>query len=304
MKKTALIILDWFWINNINNENNAIRQANTPNFDSLFKEKKFSSLEASWTDVWVLEWQIWNSEVWHMTIWAWRIVKQSILEINEAFLNNSFSKNKVFVDSVNHAKKYDGDIHIMWLLWPWWVHAHSEHYLHILNHIPENINVKLHLFWDGRDTSYNSLQEDLKIFLEEIQIYHNVEISSISGRFFAMDRDNNWERIEKAYNSIIRWYPEANKLPLEYINDSYSDKIYDEFLEPVSFTWEEIQKNDVVYFMNFRSDRARQITQAIIGDNFKWNFELKKMDNLYFVSMTKYYEEYSWKVFIEREELW
>ncbi len=303
MNKTALIILDWFWINNIDNENNAIRQANTPNFDKLFKQKKFASLEASWESVGVLDWQIWNSEVWHMTIWAWKIIKQSILEINESFLNNSFLLNKVFTNSIKHTKKYNSTIHIMWLLWPWWVHAHSEHIINILKYIPSEIKICLHLFWDWRDTSYNSMWDNLKEFLKEIHIYDNVEIASISGRFYAMDRDNNWDRIEKSYNAIVNAEPKSDLSPLKYIEKSYNNWIYDEFLEPVNFTWAKINKDDTVYFMNFRSDRARQITQAITSDHFKWDFDIKKLSNLYFVTMTKYYEEYKWKVFIEKQDL-
>ncbi len=303
MNKTALIILDWFWINNIDNESNAIRQANTPFLDKIFKEKKFASLEASGEAVGVLDWQIGNSEVGHMTIWAGRVIKQSILEINEAFLNNSFSKNKVFTDSINHAEKYSSVIHIMWLLWPGWVHAHSEHIINILKYIPSNISVYLHLFWDGRDTNYNSLKSEFPELLKQIHHYHNVEISSISGRFYAMDRDNNWDRIEKSYNAIVKAEPMIEISPEEYIKNSYDDWVYDEFLEPVSFTWKQIKDNDVIYFLNFRSDRARQITQAITSDNFAWNFELKNIKNTYFVSMTKYYEEYNGKVFIEKQDL-
>ncbi len=303
-KKTSLIILDWFWINDFNLTENAIHLADTPNFDKLFWEDIFSSLEASWEHVWVLKWQIWNSEVWHMTIWSWRIVKQTILEINDLFTNWSFSDINSFKDWINHSIKNNSKLHIIWLIWPWWVHAYWEHLFNIIKLIPSNINVFLHIFWDWRDTNYKSLAWNIESLNDFLQDYNNVKIASICWRFYSMDRDNNWDRIEMAYNSIVLWNNLIKLSPLDYVNRMYEQNIYDEFIVPAVFVenWY-IQDNDAVFFINFRSDRARQLTQAIINDNLPSSFMSKKLDNIYFVSMTKYYENYSSNVFVEKKSI-
>lgn len=300
-KKTSLIILDWFWINKINKNSNAIYLAKTPNIDKLFNSKKYSSLEASGKYVWVLDGQIWNSEVWHMTIWSWRIINQTIVEANKLFDNHEFENLEVFKDWINHVYINKSNLHIIWLMWPWWVHAHSQHIKNLIKIIPSDIKVYLHIFWDGRDTDYKSLKENLENCTSFLKSYNNVKIASISGRFYAMDRDNNWDRIEKAYRVIINNENKTNLDPIEYIENSYNTWVFDEFIEPASFTDDSsILSNDSVFFMNFRSDRARQITQAIINDDFPYAFPLKKLENLYFATMTKYYENYKWKVFIEK----
>ena len=304
MKKTSLIIFDWLWLSDINPEEDAFKQAKTPNFDRLLSQWNHSELQASWKAVWILEWQIWNSEVWHLTIWAWRITNQSIIEINNLFDTNKFKDLKIFKDSIIHAQKNNSKIHVLWLIGVAWVHWISKHLLWVIDLVPKNIEVCYHLFTDWRDSDYKSSILDVREILSIINVCSNISISSVSGRYFAMDRDNNWERIKKVYDLLFYWENATSLSPIQYIQDSYDNWCYDEFIKPVLFeNWKIIEENDVIYFMNYRSDRARQLTQAIIWEWFEWWFELSKIKNNFFVSMTKYYEEYSWNVFVERDFL-
>lgn len=303
MKKVSLVILDWFWLSD-KKENNSIYQAHTPNLDKIFNSWKFAKLEASWKAVGVLDGQMWNSEVGHMTIWSGRIIKQSIVEIDDLFTENKFKDLDVFKGWISHVYKYWSSLHIMWLIWPGWVHAHSNHIKNIVTLIPSKVNIYLHIFWDWRDTDQKSLSDYLSSCTVFLNKHKNVKIASISGRFYAMDRDNNRDRIEKVYNTIVKWENKTELNPLEYVKSSYEKWIFDEFIEPALFIEDAIiSSNDTVFFMNFRSDRARQITQAITNDDFPFAFSLEKLQNLYFATMTKYYENYKWKVFIQKKEI-
>ena len=304
MKKTSLIIFDWLWLSEIKPEEDAFKQAQTPTFDRLLAEWNHSELKASWRAVWILEWQIWNSEVGHLTIWSWRVTKQSIVEINDLFDNDEFESLATFKESIVHAQKYNSRIHVLWLIWIAGVHGISKHLLWIVDLIPKNREVCYHLFTDWRDSDYKSSILDVREILSIINIYPNISISSISGRYFAMDRDNNWERIKQVHDILFFWENSTSLSPIQYIQESYDSRCYDEFIQPVLFeNWKTVKENDVIYFMNYRSDRARQLTQAITWEWFQWWFKLSKNKNNYFVSMTKYYEEYRWNIFVHKNYL-
>jgi 2,3-bisphosphoglycerate-independent phosphoglycerate mutase len=154
------------------------------------------------------------------------------------------------------------------------------------------------LFLDGRDIAYNSASDLAKELVEFLKDYENVTISSVSGRFYAMDRDNNWERIEKSYSVITSENNVTDLSVVDYIDSQYSLEKYDEFVEPASFVGgKQVSENDAVFFLNYRSDRARQMTQAFIGQDFE-GFKKDEIKNLYFATMTKYYPEYSENVFV------
>lgn len=296
-QKTALVILDWFWINFDSKEENSIYLADTPNFDKLFSSS-YTSLWAAWAYVWLPDWQIWNSEVWHLTIWTWRILKQSLPKIAELFETEKFSEIKSFKNGINHIKEMDWVLHIFGLFWPGWVHALWKHLEETIKIIPSDVTVSLHLFMDGRDIAPDSGLELMKDFEDFLLDYSNVKISSLSGRYYSMDRDNNWDRIEKAYNAII-WESEKTSLtPSEYIAKSYESEILDEFIKPIFFEdWVKVSSNDSIFHLNFRSDRARQMTQVFADENFE-GFKKDKVDNLFISTMTKYYPEYNGELFL------
>lgn len=294
-KKIWLIILDWFWINE-KIENNAIKKANSPTFDKLFS-KPYTKLEASEEHVWLPKWQMWNSEVWHLAIGSGRVSKQPLVEITDLFKNSEFEKIEEFQKWIKHVEKNNSKLHLFWLFWSGWVHAHIDQMIWKIKIIPSHIKVCLHLFSDWRDLSRDSMlleYEEFNIFLDD---YDNVEITTISWRFHAMDRDNNWDRIELVYNTMVLWENKVDISHKEYIEENYENKIYDEFFSPTNFTWNTIQSNDAIFHLNFRSDRATQLTKAFHeDDNF---FERQKIENLYIVTMTKFYKEYDWNIFIK-----
>lgn len=297
VQKTALIILDGFWINFDTPDENSIAQAQTPTFDKLFAAP-YAELWASGGFVWLPEWQIWNSEVGHLTIGSGRILLQSLPKIEKYFTDKEFQNIDAFKNGIAHVEKNNSTLHLFQLFGPGWVHAHGNHLLETLKIIPKNISVSLHLFLDGRDIAYNSASDLAKELVEFLKDYENVTISSVSGRFYAMDRDNNWERIEKSYSIITSKNNETELSLVDYIDSQYALEKYDEFVEPASFVGgKQVSENDAVFFLNYRSDRARQMTQAFTGQDFE-GFKKEEIKNLYFATMTKYYPEYSENVFV------
>lgn len=296
MKKVALIILDWVWINEETPEENALKLWNTPMFDKLFWENKYSKLKASWEQVGVIDWYMWNSEVWHLTIGSWRIVKQSIVEINHLFKENKFREIEEFkkIEASNKDKK----IHLIWIIWFSWVHGFQEHFYEFIKILGKDRKLSLHLISDWRDSWIKDSLSFIHKLEEFLKDYKNVEISSIWWRYYAMDRDNNWERSLKYYNALI-WEVPTTKLSLrDYVEKSYQDEIYDEFIEPVCFEGKSfIKDGDISVVLNFRPDRAKQITEILNWDLKEENYT--KVDSQVY-TMTKYYDEFSWNIFIKK----
>jgi len=298
-KKIWLIILDWFWINK-KAENNAIKQANSPVFNKLFK-KPFTHLEASEEFVWLPKWQMWNSEVWHMAIGSGRLLKQPLIEISDLFSENKFENINKFKKWISHCKKNNSKLHLLWLFWTWWVHSHLDHLIWMIKIIPKDIKVCLHLFSDGRDLEKDSFLKDFKNFLIFLKDFKNIEITTISWRFYAMDRDNNWDRIKKVYNTMVLSENKLNYSIINYINNNYKNNIFDEFFEPANFTWDKIEDNDAIFHLNFRSDRASQLIKVFYEKELFFNE--KKLKNVYIATMTKFYKEYNWNIFIKPKEI-
>lgn len=255
-----------------------------------------------------------NSEVGHMTIGIGRIIKQNLIAIEDSLDDGSFAKLDEFTKGIDHCKKYKSNLHLLQLFGPGGVHAMDSHLKKILPLIPSDIMVCLHLFGDGRDLDPKSALALMKDFEQYIQKFPNVVISSLGGRYYGMDRDNNWERIQKSYDEIMYGQLQTNDSPSEYIEKSYEKELTDEFLIPVSFMdGEQIEDNDTVFFLNFRSDRARQMTQAIMvsldpEEAKKYparnkNFMTKQLRNVYFAAMTKYYKEYTGPIFIKESDI-
>lgn len=294
MNKLALIILDWFWINEQTLEENAIFQAkNKPHFDKLFWFQKFTRLQASWKSVWIIDWFMWWSEVWHLTIWSWKIIKQNILKINEKLYNSDFQEIYEYKEMIDYLEKTKNNLHITWMLGFEWVHSYQPHLYWLLKIIPKDIKVFLHIITDWRDSPIRASYEYLKQLLDFIKNFENVKVSSISWRYFSMDRDNNWERIEKTYKAII-WENQTKLSPLEILEKNYKNWKYDEFIEPTSFSGSEnLKKDDVFLHYNFRSDRWTQLVKYI-ENQFWW-------DHIF--TMTKFYDDFKWKYFIKKEEI-
>ncbi|MBS8122055.1 2,3-bisphosphoglycerate-independent phosphoglycerate mutase [Candidatus Vampirococcus lugosii] len=300
--KLALIILDGVGINEKKPEQNALIQAKTPNLDKLWAGE-YSKIEASGKNVGVSDGQMGNSEIGHMTIGAGRIIKQIPTKVKDLLQTGKFKDLNVYKDGLKHIQKNNSNIHIIQLFGPGGVHASYEHLLGFIDLIPGDISVYLHLLGDGRDLVPRSMFGYMKDFLEILENYPNIKISTIGGRYYGMDRDNNWERIQKFYKQMIGDDNITNLSILDYIKKSYDNEIFDEFIEPTSFTGtEKIKDGDLVCFLNFRSDRAKQLTKVFVEENFN-EFERKNLKNIEFISMTKYYGEYKGKYFIEDENL-
>lgn len=309
MNKLVLVILDWFGLNDKTPKENAIKKAHTSTFNKLFKSD-YASLGAHWKFVWVPTDQMWNSEIWHLTIWSWRIIKQSIVKIEELLDNWEFQKIKAFKKGIEHCKTNWSNLHLLQIFWPWCVHGSDSHLKKILKIIPKDIDVFLHLFGDWRDLAPTSMLELMNDFEKFLEQYPNVKISSLAWRYYGMDRDNNRERIQKAYDEIIFWENETSDTPSEYIAKSYENWFTDEFIKPVSFMgMEKVSNGDAVFFLNFRSDRAKQMTQAFTHSlnvekkNNTFSFITKNLDDVYFVTMTKYYPNYKLNIFVENEDI-
>lgn len=286
-KQVALIVLDG-WGYREEKEHNAISNANTPFFDELWQKYPHSLLEAGGEHVGLPQGQIGNSEIGHTTIGAGKIIDTDLVRINKAISDNNFKDNEVFEALFENVRKNNSKLHLLGLIGKGGVHSHQDHLLAFLKVCKEkNINeVYLHLFTDGRDASpYESIKDiaEIKNLIQEVGIG---EICSISGRYFAMDRDNNWDRVEKVEKIIF--HCEGNVcqiIPEEEIANQHGQGKTDEHLEPFIVKEMPIQNGDSVFFFNYRADRARMLTERILAR--------KDEMNLFFATLTEYSKEYN-----------
>ena len=288
----ALIIMDGFGLEQPG-EGNAISLAHTPCLDSIFAQCPMVELEASGEAVGLPAGQMGNSEVGHLNIGAGRVVYQELTRINRACKDGSLAKNTVINESYAQAKKPGAALHLMGLLSDGGVHSNNEHLYALMRHAKEmNVShVMIHCFMDGRDvlpTSGLGYLNELNTVIDELndEVFC-AEIASISGRYYAMDRDKRWERIEKAYQALVLAQPKTELSALEYIQKSYNDGITDEFVVPCALSDRGIKDSDALLFFNFRPDRAREITNALIDKKFE-AFPRKKIPQLFFVCLTEY----------------
>ena len=287
-KQVLLIILDG-WGYREENKHNAIASASKPVFSRLWDKYPHTLLDASSRAVGLPEGQMGNSEVGHTTIGSGKIVYADLVRISDSIKNSEFSNNPAFKKLFTHVKKNKSSVHVMGLLGPGGIHSHTDHLLAFIKTAKDNEikNIYIHLFTDGRDTPPKSASGFILELEKEIEKLGAGYISSICGRYFAMDRDNNWDRLKKAEEMLFEnkgnlvWNKKASKITKEF----YLKNITDEYFEPTIFADGEghsypINKNDGIFFFNFRADRARMISQKIL--------ERKKKMNLFFVSMTQY----------------
>lgn len=263
-KPLLLIILDGFGI--AEEYGNAIKAANKPNLDRIFNRNPITQIQASSMSVGLPEGQMGNSEVGHTNIGAGRIVYQELTRITKSIQDGDFFENPALVHAVNNAKKTKKALHIMGLLSDGGVHSHISHLYAILKLAKkaELEQVYIHGFMDGRDVSPTSGIEYVKQLLLQIDEIGVGKIATLCGRYYAMDRDNRWERIEQCYNAMVNGIGKETKDPVAAIAKSYEEGVTDEFLSPTICTQNaQINPGDSVVFFNFRPDRAREITRTL-----------------------------------------
>ena len=294
-KVTMLMILDGFGLNE-NDKANAIRMANMPNWEKILKQNPNTTIKTSGLDVGLPEGQMGNSEVGHTNIGAGRLIYQDFTRITKSIQDGDFFTIPELTSAIENCKKNNSKLHIIGLLSDGGVHSHTRHLYAILELAKRKDfeDVYVHCFLDGRDTPPASA-EGYIVELEKVMAEKGVgKIASICGRFYAMDRDKRWERTQVAYNAIVKGEGEKSNSAVQAIEDSYQKDTFDEFVKPILITNNEnevttISKNDSVIFYNFRPDRARQITRALVDEEFD-AFETEKL-NLYYVCFTEYDKE-------------
>lgn len=292
-KPTVLMILDGFGLNE-KTEGNAVAQANTPNIDGLMKDYPYVKGYASGLAVGLPDGQMGNSEVGHLNMGAGRIVYQELTRITKEIDDGDFFKNEALLAGIENVKKNNSDLHFYGLLSNGGVHSHNTHLYGLLELAKrEGIeNVYVHCFLDGRDTAPTSgkgFVEELEAKMKEIGVG---KIASISGRYYVMDRDNRWDRVEKAYNVLTKGEGETAESAVAAMDASYAKDVTDEFFVPTAITENgapiaTIKDKDTVIFFNFRPDRAREITRAFCADEFD-GFDRGERKDVTYICFTEY----------------
>ena len=291
-KKVILMILDGWGITQ-DPKVSAIYNAKTPFINSLYNKYPNAELRTDGEHVGLPEGQMGNSEVGHMNLGAGRIVYQNLARINKAVEEKTLGKEKVLLDTFKYAKENNKDVHLLGLVSNGGIHAHINHLKGLLDVAKENEvdNVYLHAFTDGRDCDPKSAP----YFLNEVQEHMDKstgEIASVTGRYYAMDRDNRWERVKEAYDGVVNGVGTKTSNVIDAIKSNYEAGITDEFHKPIIATnadgspKTQIKEGDVVLFFNYRTDRGRELTNALSQNDFP-EFGMKKLD-LYFTTITLY----------------
>lgn len=297
-KPIALIVLDGFALRD-ETKGNAVEQAKKPNFDRFWSEYPHATLKACGEAVGLPEGQMGNSEVGHLNIGAGRIVYQSLTRVNVAIREGEFFENETFLSAMNHVKEKGTSLHIFGLLSDGGVHSHI-HHLYALLKLAKDQGVEsvyIHGFLDGRDVGPQTAKQYIYELNEKIAEYGVGAIATISGRYYSMDRDKRWDRVEKAYRAMVYGEGPSYKDAISCIDDSYANGIYDEFVIPSVMTKEDgspvatIQNDDAIIFYNFRPDRAIQISNTFTNKDFR-SFDRgpKHPENLFFVCLTHFSE--------------
>ena len=293
-KTTMLMILDGFGMNE-NSEGNAVKLANIPNINEIMKQYPNTIIHTSGLDVGLPEGQMGNSEVGHTNIGAGRIIYQELTRITKSIEDGDFFSNSELVAAIENCKKNNSKLHILGLLSDGGVHSHMRHLFAILELAKRKDfeDVYVHCFLDGRDTPPASADGYIAELEEKMKEKGVGKIATISGRFYAMDRDKRWERVEKAYNAMVRGVGDRYASVTEALENSYQKEIFDEFVKPSIICKNDepvatISENDSVIFFNFRPDRAREITRTIVDPEFK-DFE-REYFKTHFVTFTNYDE--------------
>ncbi|MDD5621690.1 MAG: 2,3-bisphosphoglycerate-independent phosphoglycerate mutase [Actinomycetota bacterium] len=308
-KPICLMILDGWGLSG-RNKGNAISLAKTPNMNNYYRIYPNTRLNASGESVGLPEGQMGNSEVGHLNIGAGRVVYQEFTRINKEIKDGDFFRNKVLINAINNVKRNGNSLHFMGLVSDGGVHSHIRH-LEALIDLAVGHGIKdlfIHAFLDGRDVPPRSAIP----FLNEVDDYLKKkgagQIATVSGRYYSMDRDNRWDRVEKSYNMLVYRKGKKFETAAGVVEASYNDNIDDEFVVPSIVDCKDdrkaaIKSKDSVIFFNFRPDRARQLTRAFIFDNFKEFYRGPNPPEVYFVCMTQYDRSFNAPVAFPPQEI-
>ena len=298
--RVLLCIMDGWGISCGSEKYDATKLSHPINVPKLIAEEASTKIHADGEFVGLPAGQMGNSEVGHLNLGAGRIVYQDLSKINNAIKDGSFFKNEKFLEAIGHAKKNNSALHIYGLVSTGGVHSSLDHLLALIQLASKEglTKVYVHAFLDGRDTPPASACEYLEIVEKELSKHNLPQIASVIGRYYIMDRDNRWERVEKGYNCLL--FGEGNKASsaVEGVKKSYEEGVTDEFVLPIVIGGEEsrIHDNDAIIFFNYRPDRAREITKAINFKDFD-GFERKKvLNNIYYCTMTSYDASFNFPV--------
>lgn len=255
-----------------NYDGNAILKANKPNLDRLFGSNPVTQIGASGMDVGLPDGQMGNSEVGHTNMGAGRIVYQMLTRITKSINDGDFFENEALTEAIENCKKNDSALHLMGLLSPGGVHSHNTHLYGLLELAKKNgiKKVYIHALLDGRDVPPSSAAEYMKELVEKTKEIGVGSVATVAGRYYTMDRDNNWNRVEKGYRAMVLGEGVKCADPVQAIENSYAEGVTDEFVVPVVVDEEgTVKANDSFIFFNFRPDRARQITRTFVDPDFK-----------------------------------
>jgi len=293
-KKAILVITDGIGFC-AKQEHNAFYNAKKPTYEKLFESVPHSLIDTFGLSVGLPEGQMGNSEVGHMSIGSGRVLYQDLVKISLALQEGTLESNKVLQELFASSQR----VHLVGLMSDGGVHSHIDHFMGIADIAAKNgKKVFLHLITDGRDVSPTSAQK----YLEEVEAHlnENVTIATIAGRFYAMDRDNRWERIKKGYDAIVHAEPKSSLSPKEYIEKSYEKGETDEFVEPTAFEgYDGMEDGDALLTINFRSDRMREMVTALADENFD-AFEQKDM-KIHLATITEYDKSFNYPVLFKKE---
>ena len=288
----VLAILDGWGFREEKN-NNAVASANTPIMDSLWDAYPHTLIEASGADVGLPDNQMGNSEVGHLTIGAGRIIQQELVRIGNTIKRGEIGERPALIELAKKIKKDNGTLHLIGLCSDGGVHSHIDHLCGLIEWAANNEikKVSIHAFTDGRDTPAHSAKKYLTQINNAIKTFGVGEIASLCGRYWAMDRDNRWERIEKAHNLLTNPNFPINKAPINSIlEESYSSGVTDEFIEPCKLSESSLKKGDSLIMFNFRPDRARQLIKSLTLKDFD-SFKRSTSPEINVVSFTQYEAE-------------
>ena len=289
-KPVMLLILDGWGYREPITDDNAIEKGYTPNWHYLIDKYPHCFVETSGLDVGLPDGQMGNSEVGHTNLGAGRVVMQDLPKIDLAIKDGSIKENKVLIEMIRKLKESKGTCHLMGLMSPGGVHSHQKHIEAVAKILNDNgIDVDVHAFLDGRDTPPQSAKEFLEEFENNIKELDKVKVATISGRFYAMDRDKRWDRVVKAYNNIILADGQRFETSKEAILSSYANGVNDEFVIPcVIGNYQGAKDGDAVLMINYRADRAREIMYTLGDSEFDGFARSKVINFVEVVGMTEY----------------
>ncbi|MDD2653426.1 MAG: 2,3-bisphosphoglycerate-independent phosphoglycerate mutase [Sulfurimonas sp.] len=293
-KKAILVITDGIGYS-AKTDFNAFYSAKKPTYDKLFSKTPHSLIDTFGLSVGLPEGQMGNSEVGHMSIGSGRVLYQDLVKISLALSENSFKENPEFVNLLAHSNR----VHLIGLMSDGGVHSHIDHFMGIADlAAKEGREVFLHLITDGRDVSPTSA----KTYLQKVAMHINekIKIATISGRFYSMDRDNRWDRVQKGYGAMVDAAPKTDLNPTAYIDASYAKNETDEFIEPVAFgAYDGMRDGDAVLTVNFRSDRMRELVTALGDINF--NGFAREFKKLHIATITEYDKSFAYPVLFKKD---